>query len=182
MRDLGKSFWLEKWNNLDTPWDLGAPHPSLGELFSSLAPFLPKGRKPRFFEPGCGGGHDSFYLWQAGCDVTGLDLSEAACQHAQRRFADAVVKGGLRFVSGDVFSTETRQLLSDTDVVYDRALLCALPEKLRTDLLEKLLLELKPGALYATIVAAKISPADRSGPPFAVSEDELLSLIGSSLI
>ncbi len=175
---MGIPFWLEKWEKGETPWDLGGPHPSLPQLVSNLGIFFTENKRAKAVEIGCGGGHDSFFLAEQGFDVTGIDLSAVATRQARLSYQEAVDAGRLRFVAADIFDDTALPYLSQADLIYDRALLCALPEQARARFKTSIATHLKVGCLYASIIAAKLSPAVITGPPFALTENELLEMVG----
>lgn len=70
------------------------------ELVAAARELLPDGG--RILEAGCGGGNQSVALAMAGFEVTLLDFSSAALEHARRRFADHGVKAS--FIEEDAFA------------------------------------------------------------------------------
>lgn len=89
-------------------------HPALvdldfGEIFrrlhTALSENLPQGRN-KILEIGCGPGHISLELSRNGYDVTGVDLSPACIEIAQKVAKEDKWKserGGLRYLAGDIF-------------------------------------------------------------------------------
>jgi methyl halide transferase len=77
---------IEKWNTRyqtgDTPWETGAPHEEMQQVFKD---FVPKGSK--VLEIGCGVGTNAEWLATAGYKVTGTDVSEVAISKARERAA-----------------------------------------------------------------------------------------------
>ena len=72
------SFWQERFERGDTPWDRGGPSPQLLAWLDAgrLAPC-------RIIVPGCGSGWEVAELARRGFDVTGIDLALAACDRAR---------------------------------------------------------------------------------------------------
>ena len=87
--------WDQRYIQSDTPWDSGVPS-------QQLQSFLAEGKvKPgRVLELGCGTGTNALFLAQLGFDVTAVDLSKAALEHAREKAAQAKVK--INFVEADV--------------------------------------------------------------------------------
>lgn len=79
--------WDERYRKRETPWDTSRPS---GELVRVVAEDrVPPGRA---LELGCGTGNNAVWLAQQGFDVTAVDLSPLAIEHARRRAESAGVR------------------------------------------------------------------------------------------
>jgi SAM-dependent methyltransferase len=87
--------WNQRYIDLDTPWDSGAPSEELKAVLSEglINPC-------RMLEIGCGTGTNAIFLAQSGFDVTAVDLSEVAIKRAQVKADAAGVK--IKFWQADV--------------------------------------------------------------------------------
>lgn len=72
--------WETRYQNRDTPWDKGKPHPLARELTARM---LPKGN---ILAPGCGAGWDLAALAASHPDrrIIGLDIAPSAVEAARR--------------------------------------------------------------------------------------------------
>jgi len=129
----------------------------------------------------CGKTLDLWWLASRGHRVTGVELTEQACQQLfQERGVHPEVSevgafrqwrgGGLRVLQGDVFHLE-----GEWDAVWDRAALVALPADMRREYSARLASVIRPGG--AMLLATLVYPQDqRQGPPFSVDPDEVHAL------
>ena len=110
------TFWQERFEQSDTPWDRGAPGPQLIAWLESgaLAPC-------RIVVPGCGSGHEVALLAARGFDVVGLDYVAAAVD----RTNDALRTAGVAacVIQADVLTWKPDARF---DAVYEQTCLCAL--------------------------------------------------------
>jgi len=116
MQGPDASFWQERFERGDTPWDRGGPSPQgLAWLDSGrLAPC-------RIIVPGCGSGWEVAELAGRGFDVTGIDLAPAACDRAR-----SLLKAhGLRARIEQADALDWRPG-STVDAVFEQTCLCAM--------------------------------------------------------
>lgn len=155
-------MWEERWRDGRTGWDLGAPHPYLGDLWKLSLAQPPA----RVWVPGCGRGHDAAALAKLGYDVLATDLSAIAIKEAQRCYPG--IGPSLRFEVSDLFETRASQFDGPFDYVYDRAMMCALPPGKQEAYLRVCASELKPGGKFCSILFSMISGKPTEGPPFEI--------------
>ncbi len=146
-------------------WDLGRPNPVFMRLAQSRR-FKPG----RMLVPGAGRGHDAREFARFGFQVTAVDFSPSAVRE-MKRLADPAAP--VEVVQGDLFALP-RQLNETFDYVLEYTCFCAIDPKRRSeyaDLVERLL---KPAGIYIDLAF----PLDGrpGGPPFAVTEKEILGL------
>jgi SAM-dependent methyltransferase len=106
-------FWDTRYRGGVTPWDAAGAPPF-------LKTWLEQQPKPlRILVPGCGTGYEARLFAELGHDVLALDFSDAAIEAARREL------GALSHLvrKADFFQLDSTPF----DVVYERALLCALP-------------------------------------------------------
>jgi len=80
----------------------------------------------------------------------------------------------MTLLQGDFFNLK-KENLKDVSVVYDRASLIALPEKMRQNYVN-LLSELLPRAADIFLITLDYNQSLMPGPPFSVAHNEVLSL------
>jgi SAM-dependent methyltransferase len=115
-----EELWKEKW----TPWDRNGPSLALGDVLTEREDLVPPSRGvdadgavrvKTALVPGCGRGHDALLLASFGYRVVGLDYAESAIEECianeeavgeeeTYRAREGVVKGSVKWVSGDFFT------------------------------------------------------------------------------
>src|SRR4051812_6258699 len=183
---IDASFWHERWQKNEIPFHERKPNPLLVKYFKRLE--LAKGAQ--VFVPMCGKTLDIGWLRSRGCRVAGAELSEIAVEQlfAELRLKPIVskIQGGAvtRYVAdrveifvGDIFDV-TRQMLGRIDAIYDRAAFVALPKNVReryTDHLMRITNK-APQLLVTFDYDQTVMP----GPPFAISNSELVERYGKN--
>jgi thiopurine S-methyltransferase len=169
-------FWHQRWASNQIGFHLAAPNPQLVQYWERLG--APAGAT--VLVPLCGKSNDLGWLAEQGQDVVGVELSSVACEafFAERGIEPTAVRRGahlarrdgpVTLLEGDFFAFVPDQPVA---FVYDRAASIALPPDLRPRYFAHLRSLLAPGARLL-VVTLDYPQADRSGPPFAVPEDEL---------
>ena len=146
-------------------WDLGGPTPVFKRLASSER-FQPG----RMIVLGAGRGHDAREFARQGFDVTAVDFSPYAAGQ-MRQLADP--QAPINILQHDIFRLPS-ELNGSFDYVLEYTCFCAIDPKRRAeyaDLVSRLLME---NGLYIDLAF----PIDqrKGGPPFAVTESEVLDL------
>ncbi len=182
--------WLDRWARLDTPWDLGGPHPAVFEFTVAAGPpgVPPGAEHPGHSEtettvasavvPGCGRGWDALALHERGFGVVALDLA-----------ADAGVdlgplcENGGRFVAGDVFAMSLPE--APFDLWWDHTFFCALPPHRRREWGRRAAEWVRPGGCLVAVVfpnAAALPEAHKApdGPPFPFRVEDLEAALGDA--
>ena len=156
--------WDQDYSTGDTPWDAGAPSPALLEVIA-------KGELPtgvNVMVPGCGYGHDVRALAEAGCKVTGLDISETAIAGA--RMANGTVGADYRIA--DLFDPG---LVSEKhyDVIWEHTCFCAIMPSERDAYVDATYNLLKPGGVLLGVFFAFADEPDLEGPPFKTNIENI---------
>lgn len=154
-------FWDQRYQAEFAPWDAGrAP--------SNLRAFVASAPAPRsVLVPGCGSAWDVRFLAEAGWDVLGVDFSAEAVTAARRVLGPY----GERVRHGDVFAPIPE---APFDVVYERAFLCALPQRLWNAWGERMGELVRPGGELAGFFF--FGDSER-GPPFPLAHQAQLDLL-----
>jgi cyclopropane fatty-acyl-phospholipid synthase-like methyltransferase len=92
-----KDHWEQRYREGDTPWDTGHPSSQLERVLADV-PIAPGPA----LELGCGTGTNAVWLAQQGFEVTAVDISPLALEHARQRAAAAGVS--VRFLNVDVLA------------------------------------------------------------------------------
>lgn len=173
-------FWHQRWQNGQIGFHLDEVNPVLARHF---APRFEHLRGSRVFVPLSGKSLDQLWLVEAGFDVVSVEVSPLAVkaffeenglsptQSREPSFERCSVPQ-LDVICGDFFEL-TADDIGDIAVVYDRASLIALPPEMRIDYARQLRSLTQSPVLLVTLFYPQ---EQMSGPPFAVSEDEVRQL------
>ncbi|HZM25165.1 MAG TPA: methyltransferase domain-containing protein [Anaerolineales bacterium] len=146
-------------------WDLGGPTPIFKRLATS-GQFKPG----RMIVLGAGRGHDAREFARHGFDVTAVDFALPAVQEMYR-LADPAAP--VEILQHDIF-TLPETLNHSFDYVLEYTCFCAIDPKRRVEYADLVTRLLKPDGIYIDLAF----PLDRrkGGPPFAVTEAEIIDL------
>lgn len=162
--------WKKFWNEGHTPWDLGRPHAATRYLVSEALGLLGESLlDKKVVIPGGGRAHDGRIFLERGAEVTTVDLSEVACSEAVKLYG---ANEKFKAVSGNFFEFAKKETY---DIVFDRAMLCALPSDLRPTYINAASKCLDVNGLFLTIPFARFKQ-DIEGPPFVIDEKEIFEL------
>lgn len=186
------SFWHNKWEINQVGFHLDYVHPLLKrnlELFQ-VSEQLKTGDK--IFVPLCGKTLDIGFLINLGYQVTAIELSEIAVQSVFNQLdlkpnvsewsAGKVYQAdNLSIFVGDFFALTKQDLTADgkeISLVYDRAALIALPEKMRSEYAQ----HLAKITQHCTqlLITLDYDQSIAGGPPFAVSTKEVEAHYGGA--
>jgi SAM-dependent methyltransferase len=152
-------FWDTRYRSGFTPWDAGGVPASLRRWLDGNP-----GRRS-VLVPGCGTGYEVRAFHEHGHAVRGLDFSVAAVDAAHRELG---ALAGL-VEQGDFFAVE-----GQWDLVYERALMCALPRGQWPSWAAKVATLVRPGGLLAGLF---YFDGNAKGPPFGTDQGTLEGLL-----
>ncbi|MNR87095.1 tellurite resistance protein TehB [compost metagenome] len=155
--------WEARYQEGDTPWDLGKPAPVFSRLIHE-ARFAPG----KLLIPGAGRGYDAIAFAQAGFDVTSVDVSESACAFLRELAASQGAAVDVR--QEDFFAMSE---VGTYDLALEYTFYCAIDPSLRTAYRDQMARLLKPGGLLFGLFFPLTKPLDAGGPPFGVRRDEV---------
>jgi hypothetical protein len=164
--------WKKFWQEGRTPWDLGCQHPATRYVLAEISKSIGYEFSDKMVViPGAGRAHDAMIFLQKKAFVRAVDLSDIAVKEAEENF-----KSKRRFsaTARDYFQL-AQEDSEGADVIFDRAMLCALPEGLRKKYAESVESHLKQGGLFISLPFRRFKE-EISGPPFEVSEVEMTGL------
>lgn len=180
-------FWNERWERGEIGFHEGRPN----QLLEAHADLL-KGRE-RVLVPLSGKAVDLRFLAERGFEVVGVELVERAARAffeeqglktEERREGEFLIlkSGAISIYVGDFFGSSV-ELLGDFDAIYDRAAIVALPPELRARYAPKLRELARDGARMLVLTFLYDGErAQKIGPPFSVSEEELRRLYEGAAI
>jgi SAM-dependent methyltransferase len=155
------AFWSERFEHDFMPWDRGGVPARFQQFVAQSAhPYAT-------LIPGCGAGYEVACLSDAGWAVTAIDFSKAAVDAARR----ALGPWANRVVQADFFEFVPAY---PVEMIYERAFFCALPPRLRKEVVARWAELLPPGGLLAGFFFFDDSP---KGPPFGIAPAELDTLL-----
>ena len=174
---MEKDFWLERWALEQTGFHQNETNPYLQQYWQQMT--------GQVFVPLCGKSLDMLWLSGQGASVLGVELSPIAVQaffEENSLIANSASNGkfdrfdaeGIRILCGDFFDL-TKDDLADVGAVYDRASMVALPPEMRERYVRHLV-SILPPATKILLITFDYPQAEMSGPPFAVSIDEVETL------
>jgi SAM-dependent methyltransferase len=166
--------WQRRYEENDTPWDKGEAAPALVE-FLRQRPIA-----GRVLVPGCGRGHEVRALAsQPQTTAVGLDLSPTAITQARALAAPLLPMHDIDFIEGDFFHLPS-SLAGSFAWLVEHTCFCAIEPRLRPDYVQAAAAALRPGGKIFGIFY--LDPGVDSGPPFAVSREELSALFDARFI
>ena len=179
---MEKEFWINKWELGQIGFHNPKPHPFLISNLDSLN----LAQRSRIYLPLCGKTVDIAWLLERGFRVVGVELVRKAIdelfEELQLTPAITVVGELLHYQAenldifvGDVFALD-QELLGPVDAIYDRAALVALPSETRIEYARHLIDSTQQAAQL--LVTFEYDQAQMSGPPFSISEVEVIQHYG----
>lgn len=180
---MKKDFWLERWERDEIGFHQSEINPHLCQYWHEL--HLEPGSE--VFVPLCGKSADMLWLRRQGHSVLGVELSNIAVRafftengytphHAIYEKFNVCEANDIRVLCGDFFDLKQEDL-AKVAAVYDRASLVALPPDMRQRYVHHLA-AISPPATKILLIAFDYAQAEMSGPPFAVSAEEVKVLYG----
>ncbi|MGY2681232.1 thiopurine S-methyltransferase [Pseudomonas tolaasii] len=177
-------FWQERWARNQIGFHLPEVNPYLQRHWSQLE--LAQGSK--VLVPLCGKSLDLVWLASAGYRVMGVELSEQAVQafFDEQGLVPRIRQQGafkvyqteqIELWCGDFFALDA-DAVADCTALYDRAALIALPPLMRAQYVEHLN-SLLGSRCRGLLITLDYDQAQKAGPPFAVTDDEVRLLFGA---
>jgi len=176
--------WIQRWKDAQIGWHLDQPNSKLIEFIDCLE--LQNG--DTVFVPLCGKSQDMVYLLGQGFKVIGVELSYLAIEqffdennlaYSVHRLGQFILYKGdnINLYCGDYFALDA-SMLDQVVAVYDRAALIALPINLRAKYAQHFY-SIISNNCRVLLLTLNYPQSQISGPPFAVDEDEVVSLFGN---
>lgn len=178
---MEKEFWLERWQREEIGFHQNETNPYLRQYWGEL--HLDPGSA--VFVPLCGKTLDMLWLREEGYPVLGVELSPVAVEaffrengytpeHDTSGKFERCEANNIRILCGDFFNLEQEDI-PQIKAVYDRASLVALPTEMR-ERYARHLVSILPVGTQVLLITFDYPQAEMSGPPFAVSVEEVESL------
>jgi len=184
------AYWRNKW----TKDEIGFHQARINTRLQRWWPSLELEAGSQVLVPLCGKTLDMLWLLQQGHQVLGIELSEIAVraffdenefnyesrldQHGLQHFVGTGDAESLHLIAGDWFSVPPEYTVNIAGC-YDRASLVALPGPTRQQYAAHLA-KLLPMDTKSLLITMNYDPTKMSGPPFAVSDQEVRELFATS--
>jgi thiopurine S-methyltransferase len=177
------SYWQSRWNKNKTGFHMPDGYPGLRIHWNSLE----ISADARVLVPLCGKTPDMAWLASKTAKVTGVEISDKAIDEflseynlkaKKESFADFTIykTRGIDLWCGDFFKLPAHKF-NDTNLIYDKAALVALPEPMRKRYAEKIC-SLSSAQTKVLLHHFEYPQNEMNGPPFSVSEEEIDILFG----
>ncbi len=176
--------WIQRWKDGETGWHRKQVNSKLIEFID----YLQLSQGDTVFVPLCGKSYDMVYLLEQGFKVIGVELSQLAIEqffdennltytiHQTDQFT--MYQGdNITLYCGDYFALD-EAILKSVSAVYDRAALIALAVDLRAKYAQHLY-SIISNDCRVLLLTLNYPQSQISGPPFAVDEDEVVSLFSN---
>ena len=159
--------WQADYERKSDGWDLGGPTPVFKRLAAS-GRFEPG----RMVVPGAGRGHDAREFARRGFQVTAIDFAPYVI-HEMKKLSDP--HAPIEILQHDLFALP-HDMDGSFDYLLEYTCFCAIDPQRRTEYADLVRRLLKPGGKYIDLAFPLDGRA--GGPPFAVSESEIVDLFG----
>lgn len=166
-----KKAWDMLWQKEKSFWDLGEPHPYLSNVINTSLEL--SGKKIEDIEayvPGCGTGHEAFYMVKKGAKVRAADYTPKAIEVAKSIYGK---HEKLEFFVENALEVEESEK-EKYDIVVDRAMLCAIELDMRDAYLKASAERLKKGGHFVSVAFNKVHL--QHGPPHEITEEQIKEL------
>ena len=155
------AYWQGRYQDQQTPWDLGAIAPPLRHYFDQLTD-----PTRRVLVPGGGNGYEAHYLHALGFQAVYLcDVAPQPLADFQQRHPD--------FPADHLLEQDFFALHGPFDLVVEHCFFCALPPALRSDYARQMHRLLVPGGQLVGLLFN--DPLNHDRPPFGGSRSEYLT-------
>lgn len=160
--------WSACYQNGETPWEKGAPHPALSSFLSSHQDLF--ANEPRIFHPGCCFGRDAAVLARVAESITAIDIAVEPIAMAKQLHPAK----NIRWEIGDLFTWPEEDCY---DLVWEHTCISAIAPSTRSDYARTIHQVLKPGGIFCGIIFLNPDHDPDQGPPFHISRAELHDML-----
>jgi methyl halide transferase len=155
--------WEQRYQEGNTPWDLGVAAPSFVSLLESQNPPSPG----RVAVLGCGRGYDAVLFAKYGFEVVGFDFTVAAIADATALAKSEAVN--VQFLQRDIFDLPG-EFANSFDYVIEHTCFCAVAPASRPDYVQVAKSILKP---QGQLIGLFFTHSRPDGPPFGTNPAEI---------
>jgi len=151
MENLSPEFWSDRYQTLNTGWDLGTISPPIKEYIDQL-----EDKSIRILIPGCGNAYEAEYLHELGfTNVHVLDFAKEPLADFKNRVKD--------FPEAHLHQDDFFEHVGQYDLILEQTLFCAIDPSLRKDYVQTIKRLLTPNG---KLVGVLFNRDFELGPPF----------------
>ncbi|MDY8137731.1 methyltransferase domain-containing protein [Aquimarina sp. 2201CG5-10] len=155
-------YWIKRYLNHQTGWDIGYPSPPLIEYTDQLPD-----KKIKILIPGCGHGYEAQYLYQKGFENTFvLDFAKPALENLKKNVPD--------FPKNQLLYDDFFEYQDQFDLVLEQTFFCSLSKSKRDQYAKKMKQLITPGGKLVGVLFNK--EFEQEGPPFGGIKEEYTDL------
>lgn len=159
---MSAEYWTERYQNCNTPWDMGSPSPPLTAYLQKC-----DNKNSKILVPGAGNAYEIEWLHENGfTNAYVMDISKIPLENLKQRIPD--------FPDSQILIGDFFDLNQKFDLVIEQTFFCALQPSQRTDYAKKMAEILNPGGKLAGVLFD--FPLTKQGPPFGGSKEEYIDL------
>ncbi|WP_224483667.1 TPMT family class I SAM-dependent methyltransferase [Robertkochia aurantiaca] len=152
MKNLNASYWENRYQAQDTPWDIGYAATPLVHFIDGL-----QNKDIKILIPGAGNAHEALYCRESGFRKTYvLDFASRPLENLKEKAPDFP---GEQLIQKDFFELEDQ-----FDLILEQTFFCAIDPGKRSAYAEKMASLLTPGGCLAGLFFE--FPLTETGPPF----------------
>ena len=159
-------YWDKKYLLNESQWDIGEPTPIFVDWFQKNK------EKKKILVPGCGKGHDAFFLAKLGHDVYALDFAQEAVDYMIRYARKHDVH--INILNKNIF--DMKEYYGQFDIVLEYTFFCAIPVDSRQEYIKTIFDLLNDNGKLIGIFLPIKKNLDEGGPPFGVYLPEVLNM------
>ena len=163
------NFWDKKYILNESSWDIGYPTPIFVNWFNNNNN---NNKKKKILIPGCGKGHDAFFLANKGHDVYALDFSIEAVKIMERRAKLENIS--INILNQSIFDMEN--YYGKFDIILEYTFFCAINPEKRLKYIETAYNLLVNNGLFLGILLPIKKALNEGGPPFGVDVFEAIKM------
>ena len=159
-------YWDKKYSLNESQWDIGSPTPIFMDWFKKNKEIK------KILIPGCGKGHDAFFLATLGHDVYALDFSKQAIGFMHKSAKKKNIN--INILNNDIFNM--RQYYGFFDIILEYTFFCAIPPASRKKYIKTIFNLLNNNGKFIGILLPINKKINEGGPPFGVNLPEVLDM------
>lgn len=159
MDNLPAIFWEQKYQQGQTPWDIGYASPAIVQYFETVP-----NKQAAILIPGCGNAHEALALAKMGfTNICILDIVPTVIEKVQQLFEKGNIK--INAICVDFFAFD-----GQFDYIVEQTFFCALLPTQRLNYARKMQQLLRPNGLLVGVLFNR--EFEQAGPPFGGSVAE----------
>lgn len=165
---LNGDYWEQRYQNNDTPWDIGYPSPAFVNFMEGVDYKLKS-----ILIPGAGNSYEAQWLIDHGAtNVTIVDISNSIINRLKKKFEG---NNAIKIINIDFFDLEGQY-----DFIFEQTFFCALDPSYRANYVRKMSSLLSEKGMLFGLLFNKVF--EKSGPPFGGNINEYFELFATTFV